>query len=443
MADATFVFSPGLRLEDPTSGDFLSGATIEFYDAGTTNPKTVYADAGLLTSLGTSVTTDSQGYPTSDGSNKTLVWVGTADYKMVIKNSAGTTIATHDNVKGAVETVESSDASVVATRPVETKSLDYTVLSADQSKVFAGNCSGGDVTFTLPSAVTVGSGWLITIQHAGTANEVFIASVSSQTITEGASSFGTSYALVRNGDEVTLVSDGGNWRVVQHSVPQIKVATGIITVADRLNNASTPAAGDWNIVTSGPTGDFSTFAEHDLVFYTGAAWVKFTPPTDCGWVAYVKDEDKYYRFISSAWVSESASDTVAGSIEIATADEMETATDTVRAVVPGRVHNHPGVAKFWAKVTYSGGTPTLAASYNVTSITDTAEGSLAITIGTDFSSANWCCVVSCTEDGSSARIAAVDDDVAQAAGTVQIRVRTTASNPADPPAIFVAGFGDQ
>ena len=47
--------------------------------------------------------------------------------------------------------------------------LDYTVLDADQSTVFVGNCSNGDVTFTLPSAVTVGDGWFIDIQHAGSA----------------------------------------------------------------------------------------------------------------------------------------------------------------------------------------------------------------------------------------------------------------------------------
>jgi hypothetical protein len=72
---------------------------------------------------------------------------------------------------------------------------------------------------------------------------------------------------------------------------------------------------------------------------------------------------------------------------------MEAATSQLQYVVPGFQHNHPGHPKFWAYVTVSGGTPTLATSYNVTSITDTGLGQLTVTIATDFSSASWCCQV--------------------------------------------------
>ena len=50
-------------------------------------------------------------------------------------------------------------------------------LEADEGKYFAGNCSGGDVTFTLPSAATVGNGWFISIGHAGSANQVIVETV--------------------------------------------------------------------------------------------------------------------------------------------------------------------------------------------------------------------------------------------------------------------------
>ena len=52
-----------------------SRATIYFYDAQTTNPETVYADADLTASLGL-VVTGFQGYPTTNGITRTLIYVG-------------------------------------------------------------------------------------------------------------------------------------------------------------------------------------------------------------------------------------------------------------------------------------------------------------------------------------------------------------------------------
>ena len=102
MADAVAVFTPGQRLVD-TEGTPFSSCEVNFYEAGTTTPKLVYADAELTTELGTTVYTDAAGYPvTGSGSTtKTLVYTNTNSYKIQIVADAGT-IAEHDNVKGAV-----------------------------------------------------------------------------------------------------------------------------------------------------------------------------------------------------------------------------------------------------------------------------------------------------------------------------------------------------
>ena len=102
MADAVAVFTPGQRLID-TSGVPFASCEVSFYEAGTTTPKLVYADADLTTELGSTIYTDSAGYPvTSSGSTiKTLVYTDTSAYKITIV-SDGITIAEHDNVKGAV-----------------------------------------------------------------------------------------------------------------------------------------------------------------------------------------------------------------------------------------------------------------------------------------------------------------------------------------------------
>lgn len=442
MTDSVAVFPAGYRLTDSSTGAPLSGAVIYFYDAGTTTPKTVYSDKNLSSSLGSSVTTDALGYPTSDGISKTLIYVGTTSYKVVIKNSAGSTIAEHDNVKGAVETTDPGSLSVTSTKPVETKSLNYTVASGDQNKIFAGNCTGGDVTFTLPSAVTVGTGWGVTIQHAGSANQVLVSSVSSQTISNGFTSFGTVLALSLSGEEVTVVSDGGNWRCTSYVSPNIKRAQGILTVTARLTAPpGSEVQGDLYLISGSPTGAWSSFAQHDIVQYTNSAWVKFTPPTDSGWVAFVKNENKYYRFIDSAWVSESATDTVAGTIETATQAEMEAATSTTVAVTPAVAKNHPGVAKFWAFVSVSGTTPTLAASYNVTSVTRNNTGLYTVTIDTDFSSANYCVVAMPVNNGSNNRTVSMQSTT-QAAGSFQVRIEDAGFTTTDI-SFYVVGFGDQ
>ena len=383
MTDSVAVFSPGDRLTDNATAAEMSGAVAYFYDAGTTNPKTVYADKDLTVALGTSVTADALGYPTSDGSTKTLVYTGTSSYKVVIKDSDGNTIVTHDNVKGAVATVETSDASVVSTTPVVTKSLDYTVLDADQSTVFVGNCSSADVTFTLPSAVTVGDGWFIDIQHAGSANQVLIASVSSQTISSGALSYSTVMVLTRSGESVRLTSDGGNWRVTAHSPPHIKVGQGIITVVDRLTAPpGSEVNGSVYLISGSPSGDWSSFSAGDLVQYTSSAWVAFTALE--GWRVWVADEDLGYTFDGSSWLADSASDTKAGIQENAVQSEMESASSTALNVTPGRQHYHPGHIKAWV---YFNGTGTLAISsdYGVSSVTDNTTGDYTPNFDTAFS----------------------------------------------------------
>lgn len=441
MVNSVAVFTPGFRVTDSSTGAPLSGAVIRFYDAGTDTQKTVYSDASLTTELGTSVTTDALGYPVSSGSTKTLIYVGTSSYKVTIETSAGVIIASHDNCVGAVDVVDPGDLSVTATTPVVTKSLSYTVLSADQSTVFVGNCSSGDVTFTLPSAVAVGDGWGVDIQHAGSANQVLLSTVSSQAINSGATSYSTVMALTRSGESVRLVSDGGNWRVTSHTGPHIKASQGIITVTDRLTAPpGSEVNGAFYLISGTPSGDWASFSAGDLVQYTSSAWVRFTPAE--GWQAWVADEDIYYRYTGAAWVAESASDTVAGTIEIATQAEQETATDVLRAVTPGRQHFHPSAAKAWGKVSYSGGTPSVTVSNNITSVTDTASGRLTVTIATDISSANYALIPGIESDTTSTPRFVNIQTGSMAAGSFELFVKDGSGNFQDPASLHFVVFGD-
>jgi hypothetical protein len=74
---------------------------------------------------------------------------------------------------------------------------------------------------------------------------------------------------------------------------------------------------------------------------------------------------------------------------IATQSDMESATDMAKTVTPGRAQYHPGVAKAWASVTFSGGTPSLAVSHNISSVTDNGAGNTTLNFTTGFSTARY------------------------------------------------------
>lgn len=147
-------------------------------------------------------------------------------------------------------------------------------------------------------------------------------------------------------------------------------------------------------------------------------------------------------------IKQAATDTATGAIELAIQSEMETATDVVRAVVPGRQQFHPSAAKFWAFITWSGATPSLITSYNMTSITDTALGRVTLTIATDFSSGSWAPMATPETAGTGDGNGRWCCYGTPAAGSVEIQIRHTAASGGttdlvDPASVSAMGFGDQ
>lgn len=129
---------------------------------------------------------------------------------------------------------------------------------------------------------------------------------------------------------------------------------------------------------------------------------------------------------------------------VATQAEMETATDVVRNVTPGRQHFHPGHPKVWitspSHQTWNG--------YNITSIT-LAAGLLTVNIATDFASADWCCQVSCARSATSLTVTNLKMTNirfnTQTAGQVVVEVYDrTATNAVQehPEAYHMVGYGD-
>lgn len=141
-------------------------------------------------------------------------------------------------------------------------------------------------------------------------------------------------------------------------------------------------------------------------------------------------------------IKQAATDEATGVLEIAIQSEMETGTSTSLAVTPGRQAFHPAHPKAWAYVTVSGGTPSLAASHNVTGITDAGVGELTVTIATDFSSANWACPCAGSKGAGAAEAVRDVGPTTQAAGSVLLGCANHLQDAVDPDAWHMTGLGD-
>lgn len=127
--------------------------------------------------------------------------------------------------------------------------------------------------------------------------------------------------------------------------------------------------------------------------------------------------------------------------------QMETATATTVFLTPLNTNWHPGVCKAWVS---AGVTGNILSSWNITSLTDTGTGDVAITIATDFSSANYACSIAVQRINSTAaesneRIGTIKTG-SQAAGSISLDcwdTTTTTNVIKDPTSWHATMFGDQ
>ena len=133
------------------------------------------------------------------------------------------------------------------------------------------------------------------------------------------------------------------------------------------------------------------------------------------------------------------------SVSAATQSELEAASSTTVYTSPGRQQFHPSSAKFWVYFTGTG-TPTIQASYNMTSITDNGTGYYTINIGTDFSSGNYALVGNCEKLAGASTDATLTSTCfvgAYQTGDFGILTATLNGTLVDSGRVFCAGYGDQ
>lgn len=125
---------------------------------------------------------------------------------------------------------------------------------------------------------------------------------------------------------------------------------------------------------------------------------------------------------------------------------------TNNAIIPAAAPSTPvahglyrdNICKGWGHVSVSGGTPTLNADYNVTSITDSGVGELTVTWETDFTSANYALLPGGRGPaGSDHIIFDIDADNAPGTGSCRLTAATGGNVLADPQIWTFAAFGVQ
>lgn len=125
---------------------------------------------------------------------------------------------------------------------------------------------------------------------------------------------------------------------------------------------------------------------------------------------------------------------------------------TNNAIIPAAAPSTPvahglyrdNICKGWGHISVSGGTPTLNADYNVTSITDSGVGELTVTWETDFTSANYALLPGGRGPAGSDHIVFdIDADNAPGTGSCRLTAATGGNVLADPQIWTFAAYGVQ
>ena len=87
---ATAVFTSFLQLTN-SSGTILNGGTVTVYQATTTTPISLFSNTGLSTPATNPITLGSDG-------THSITYFSTQAYKVLIKDSGGSTVRTIDNI---------------------------------------------------------------------------------------------------------------------------------------------------------------------------------------------------------------------------------------------------------------------------------------------------------------------------------------------------------
>lgn len=444
------------------------------YAAGGTTKTNTYTDATKNTANSNPMTLNADGRLDQD------VYIDRSMKFVLAASTAG------DPPTSSVWTIDNALATEQLWTTVS-KTANYTVLESDRDKLILADATSGAITISLLAAATAGDGFRLAVKKTDSSgNAVTIDGSGSETV-DGA----LTLALSNQNEVAILMCNGSNWFVVNSAAAQstsftvdnatTNAVTNLITLTH--TTSGSPAAGigtgvlfnsesadesPSNFGTLSFVADDVTAGSEDTYLLvqnrvagaslanaykfkrTGVGNILFTTAATAERTVTLADADLAF---SHSGGKATFTGTLTGNrtytlpdaditfFQAAAQSDQETATSTTTTVTPGRQQFHPSACKCWAYVTVSGGTPSLDASYNVTSITDTSAGNVTITIANDFSSANYCAVANAVTVGGTSNVATVK--TGQAAGSLVVRTYAGATGTdTDNINLAVAMFGD-
>lgn len=446
MAKAMRYYNP--RPQYFIGGVMASGAKLFFYTVGTTTKKDTYTDSTKNTANPNPVILDSQGRPANSGTPIDIFLDGA--YKVVLAPSTDT-----DPPANAVWT-EASVTTIAQLETTVVKSSNYQVLETDRDKTFLVDATSGAVTITLIAAATAGDGFTITVKKTdSTSNAVIVDGSASETI-DGSATYslllgqgvvkiicnGTAWFVQYQGVNASTVSledsrtntivDPFSITATTSGSPAAGIGTGLIFAAESADESPSTfgrVAFEASDVGSGTEDTFFSVwlrvagaaiarafsfkkagAGNYVITGTPASTRTITlPDADITIAAALTTGAAFSTSTGAvAHTSTGGSSTFAGTLTgnrtytfpdadytipvqaVQAGIEAETNQDTY--IPPDLMKFHPGIAKAWVKFAYTAGAPVASASYNISSLTDSATGEATINFTTSFSSANYAAV---------------------------------------------------
>lgn len=473
MSKAVRFFHKGMTMFNGSS--IAASYKLFQYQAGSTTKANTYTDSGKGTANSNPMTLNSDGRLDQD------VYIDQSMKFVLAASSAG------DPPSSSVWSIDNALATEQLWTTVS-KTANYTVAETDRDKLVRVDATSGNITIALLAAATAGDGFRVAVKKTDSSGNTVVIDANSTETIDG----NLTVTLSNQNEVVSLISTGTAWLVLNSAASQSTTFaadnatnSGVTNVATMQHTTSgSPAAGiGTGILFNSESADESPSNAGRLAFVNsdvtagsedtymdvqlrraGAAlasayqWKSTGTATQIFTSIATSDRTVTYADADLSYTYSGGKATFAGTLtgnriytlpdadmtflQAATQAEMEAGSVTTSAVTPGRTAFHPGVCKMWAYVTVSGGTPSLDASYNVTSITDTSAGNVTVTIGTDMSSANYCAVANAVTAGGVSNVASVK--TGQAAGSLVVRTYAGATGTdTDNINLAVVAFGDQ
>ena len=213
--------------------------------------------------------------------------------------------------------------------------------------------------------------------------------------------------------------DGGNDIVIKPSS---------VTMNGTLTNAAMSSAGYVKNTAAGVFSGGNSIAASDLPQAIDAANIANGTVSNA--------EFQYLNGVTSSIQAQLAAQAAASQTD------QETGSETAKFVAPATQQFHPSAVKAWVMVTGSG-TPAIAASYNVASITDNDVGSFTVVFITAFSSANYGVSGIASDEPRLHNNICINNTIPPAAGSCSFIIYEDRDAPGESTYWSVSFFGDQ